>query len=148
MLTFSGSETFPFPRTVVAKNLSDAAFLAACVPDGVVRSASADAAEWQAKAKLGFATATLETQLAILERTPGMSVTFTLTNRTLGGGLVMATNLAFRDAEGGTLVGWVAEILSRSGLLKMAPVSVLKSQAEEALGEMWQSVRAKLQGVE
>ncbi|QEL19021.1 hypothetical protein PX52LOC_06075 [Limnoglobus roseus] len=110
-----------------------------------MRSASADAAEWQAKARLGFATATLESQLAITGRTPGESVTFTLANRTAGAGLGVMTKLSFDDAAGGTNVDWTAEITSRSGLLKLAPSSLLQSQVQSLLSDLWQSVRTKLQ---
>lgn len=147
MARFSGSEPFPFPRQLVADRLSDAAFLATCVPDAVVRSASADAAVWQATARLGFATATLETTLAITGRTPGEAVSFTLTNRTTGAGLSVSSTLIFRDdaGHGSTVVDWTAEITSRSGLLKLAPWSLLQAQAQDALAEMWPNVRANLQ---
>lgn len=148
MTRFSGEEAFPFPRTVVADKLADARFLAACVPDAAVRSATPDAAEWQAKATLGFTTATLDTRLTIVERRPREAVAFELANRAAGAGLNVFTRLTFLD--GGpteTRVAWDAELTGRSGLLKLVPSSVLARQIESLLGELWQNVRQHLHAV-
>lgn len=146
MTRFSGVEVFSIPRTAVAEKLSDASVLAACVPDARIESASADAAEWRARAKLGFATAALESKLTIAERQAGKAVTFHLTNRTSGGSLSVTTRLAFADHEpSGTQVAWESELTARSGLVKLVPAAVLQSQIESLLGDLWQNVRQTLQ---
>lgn len=106
-------------------------------------AADADSAAWRAKSRFSFVTATIETVLSITERSPD-AVIFTLANRMPGATLEVNGTLAFSDSTDGTLVTWSAEIVSRTGLLKIVPLSVLRTQIEAELADLWTGVREKL----
>ena len=144
MVRFSGEERFPFPRSRVAAQLSDASFLAGCAPGAEIVSADAATASWRAKSRFGFVTAKIETALTIVERSPD-SVAFALANRMPGAALGVTCTLEFFEGESdGTRVAWSAEIVSRTGLLKVVPAGVLRSQIEAELADLWRGVRARL----
>lgn len=141
MFRFSDEERFPFPRTVVAAKLSDAAFLAGCAPGAEIQHADATTAVWRAKARLSFITTSVETTLRVTARVPDEAVTFTLTNRVTGGSLTVVCSLSFSDD---TRVAWTAEVTGRTGMLKLVSAAVLRSQLEAELVELWNGVRDRL----
>lgn len=143
MVRFTGEEKFSVPRSRAAEKLSDAAFLAGCVPDAEIVSADTATATWRAKSRFRFVTAKIETVLTIEKRSED-AVTFALTNRMPGATLEVSGTFAFLDAADGSLVSWSAEMVLRTGLLKVIPPSVLRSQIEAELADLWKGVREKL----
>ena len=59
MIHFEGDKSFPLPVAEVAAKLSDAGFLANCLPDAQVTEATPDKAAWKLKPKLSFLTGSL-----------------------------------------------------------------------------------------
>jgi carbon monoxide dehydrogenase subunit G len=143
MVRFSGEERFPVPRSRAAAKFADASFLASCAPDAEIVSVDAVTATWRAKSRFSFVTAKIETVLTITEQLPD-ALSFTLANRMPGATLGVNGTLAFSDSTDGTLVSWSAEIVSRTGLLKVVPVSVLRTQIQAELADLWRGVREKL----
>ena len=59
MIHFEGVQSFPLPVAEVAAKLSDAGFLANCVPDAQISEATPDKSVGKIKPKLSFLTGSL-----------------------------------------------------------------------------------------
>ena len=72
MTHLEGDETFPTlsPAALYPK-LSDAGYLAGCLPDAELTEATPDRAAWKLKPKLAFIAGAIETTLAAKGRVPG-----------------------------------------------------------------------------
>jgi carbon monoxide dehydrogenase subunit G len=143
MIRFSGQIEFPYPRTAVCSRLTDATFLAGCAPGATIHSATVDAAAWTAPSPFRVVSSTIESTLTIHERRPE-SLEFVLVNRIAGALLNVKIRFVFADSPAGVFVEWSAEILTRTGLLKIVPPMVLRSQIEAQLGDLWRGVETKL----
>ena len=145
MVRFSGEERFPIPRSRAAAKLSDASFLASCAPDAEIESADREIATWRAKSRFGFIAAKIETVLTIVKRNVPDSASFARANRMPGAARGVPGLFEFFEGESdGTRVAWSAEIVSRTGLLKVVPVGVLQTQIEAELAGLWRGVRERL----
>ena len=97
------------------------------------------------RSRFGFVAAKIETALTIVGRNLPDSVAFALANRMPGAALGVTCTLEFFEGESdGTRVAWSAEIVSRTGLLKVVPAGVLRTQIEAELADLWRGVRARL----
>jgi uncharacterized protein len=145
MVRFSGEERFPVPRSRLGEKFAHAAFLASCVRDAEPIAADSDTASWRAKSRFSFVTAKIESELTIVGRSVPDTVSFTLSNRMPGATLGVNGTLAFFDEPpDGARLEWSAEIVSRTGLLKIVPFGVLRTQIEAELTELWHGVRVRL----
>ncbi len=142
MVRFNGEVRFPFPRSPVAGRLSDARFLAACAPGATVHEADERTARWTAPSRFRFVAAPIETTLTIAANDE--ATTFALANRLPGATLVVNGRFDFAEDAGGTRVAWSAEVVERTGLLKVVPLAVLRAQIEAELAELWEGVRTRL----
>lgn len=148
MIRFSGIERFPFLRILVAQHLANAAFLAQCAPQADIQSADNTTALWIAPSPFRALPATVTTLLTI--NTQSMDrVDFTLSNQLPGASLAVNGTFEFTDGDPGgtageTCVRWSAEIVSRTGLLKVVPPSVLHTQIERELEQLWRGVHKNL----
>ena len=70
MIHFEGEKSFPLPVAEVAAKLSNAGFLAGCLPDTQLTEATPDRAVWRLRPKLSFLTGGLDTVLEATERNP------------------------------------------------------------------------------
>ncbi len=70
---------------------------------------------------------------------------FTLINQFPGASSVVNGSITLADQEDGqTGAHWQAEIISRSGLLKIIPESVLRGILEREFQKLWAGVRNEL----
>lgn len=141
---FEGVRSFPFPTADVAVRLSDAGFLAGCLPDARVSEATPDRAAWKVKPKLSFIPGSLDAVLLATARDPGRSVEFRVVTKALGAGATVATRLEFHPADGGTAVVWAGDLVEVTGLMKMVPKALIQSSAEKVIEEVWAGVGARL----
>ena len=145
MIHFEGEKTFPQPPAEVAAKLSDAGFLATCVPDAQVSEATPDRAVGKIKPKLSFLTGSLTLDAQVTAREPGKSVAFRIATKTMGAGSVVETRLEFADADGGgTRVRWAGDLVAVTGLLKMVPPGLLEGTAKKVIEDVWTAVEARL----
>ncbi|MBA4063390.1 MAG: hypothetical protein C0501_06695 [Isosphaera sp.] len=144
MSQFQGEKTFPLPVAEVAAGLSDAAFLAGCLPDAEVSEATPERAVWKQRPKLSFLTGSLTTELTRTAHDPGKSVSFGVVAKAIGASSTVGTALTFAPADGGTVVRWAAEITQVTGLLKMVPGGLIRGAAEKVIADVWEAVAAKL----
>ena len=145
MLRFEGDRDFPQPPTDLFPKLTDARFLAACVPD--VEKASeggADRAKFTVRPNLAFARGTLEVTLRVLERTPPTSARMSLVSKGVGSGSTVEATLTLAPRDAGTRMHWVAEVKELTGLLKMVPQGLIRGAAQKVLDNAWAAVEAKL----
>ncbi|MBY0513901.1 MAG: SRPBCC family protein [Gemmataceae bacterium] len=146
MIHFEGDRSFPLPVAEVAAKLSDAAFLAGCLPDATPTEATADRAAWKLRPKLSFLSGSLDTVLEAVERDPGRAVAFRVFTKAIGASSTVLTRLTFAAAAGGTTVHWTGDLTEVTGLLKMVPKGLLQGTAEKVINDVWAAVGARLTG--
>lgn len=144
MIHFEGVQTFPVPVAEVAAKLSDAGFVANCVPDVTISEAAPDRAVGKVKPKLSFLTGSLTLTAEVTARAPGQSVAFTIHSKVIGASSTVVTALEFKEADGGTAVHWTGDLTSVTGLMKMVPKGLLEGAAKKVIDEIWAAVGKKL----
>jgi carbon monoxide dehydrogenase subunit G len=146
MIPFDGEELFPaVPPAGLYPKLSDAGFLAGCLPDADLTEATPDRAAWKLKPRLAFMAGAIETTLVVANRVPGEAVAFTVHGNGVGATSTVETALTLRPADGGTAVHWTADITALTGLLKMVPKGLIQATARTVIRDVWAAVRAKIE---
>ena len=147
MIHFEGVESFPLPVAEVAAKLSDAGFLAHCVPEASVTEATPDKSVGKLKPKLSFLTGSLTLNADVTARDPGKSVAYQIVTKTIGASSTVTTKLEFKDAEGGgTAVHWSGDLVAVTGLLKVIPHGLMEGSAKKVIDDVWAALRQKLTG--
>jgi uncharacterized protein len=144
MIHFEGVRSFPLPVAEVAAKLSDAGFLAHCVPDAHVTEATPDKSVGKIKPKLSFLTGSLMLTADVTARDPGKSVAFQLVTKTIGASSTVTTRLEFKEADGGTAVHWTGDLVAVTGLLKVVPAGLLEGSAKKVIEDVWTALSARL----
>ena len=145
MIHFEGVQSFPLPVAEVAAKLSDAGFLANCVPDAQISEATPDKSVGKIKPKLSFLTGSLTLEADVTAREAGKSVAYRLVTKTIGASSTVTTKLEFAEAEGGgTAVHWSGDLVAVTGLLKMVPKGLLEGSARKVIDDVWAALKAKL----
>jgi uncharacterized protein len=145
MIHFEGDKSFPLPVAEVATKLSDAGFLANCLPDTQLSVATPDKAVWKLKPKLSFVTGGLNVELTATAREVGKSVAFKVFAKGIGATSTVLTHLAFAEAEGGgTAIHWTGDLTEVTGLLKVIPKGLIEGSARKVIEDVWAAVGAKL----
>jgi len=145
MIHFEGDKTFPLPVAEVAAKLSDAGFLANCLPDAQVSEATPDRAVWKLRPKLSFLTGSLTVEMTTTAREAGKSVAYKVFARAMGASSTVVTELSFSEAAGGgTAVHWTGDLTEVTGLLKVVPKGLLQGAAQKVIDDVWAAVAARL----
>lgn len=145
MIHFEGVHVFPLPVAEVAAKLSDAGFLANCVPDAQVSEATPDKAVGKIKPKLSFLTGSLTLNADRTAHEAGKSVAYQLVTKTIGASSTVQTRLEFKEAEGGkTAVHWTGDLVALTGLLKMVPPGLIEGSAKKVIEDIWAELEKKL----
>lgn len=145
MISFEGQKSFPLAIGDVAARLSDAGYLAHCLPDAVVAEATPDKAAWKLKPRLSFFTGSLGVEMIATARAAGQSVAFRVFAKGIGASSTVLTALIFQQQPGGgTTVQWTGELTEVTGLLKMVPKGLLQATAQKVIEDVWAAVEAKL----
>lgn len=144
MIHFEGVQSFPLPVAQVAAKLSDAGFLANCIPDAQVIEATPDRSVGKIKPKLSFLTGSLTLTADVTARDAGKSVAYQLVTKTIGASSTVTTKLEFKEAEGGTAVHWSGDLVAVTGLLKMVPSGLLEGAAKKVIDDVWAALHARL----
>jgi uncharacterized protein len=139
-----GTETFTLPVDEVYAKLSDAGWLAGCLNDAVVTEASPDRAVWTVKPKLTFLTGELHTTCVASDKQPGTQVKFRVDTKGIGSASTVEAKLEFAAEGTGTLVRWVGDMTSMTGLLKLAPKGLVEATAKKVIAEAWAEIHKKL----
>jgi uncharacterized protein len=145
MIHFHGTETFPAPLAEVSTKLSDAGFLAANLPDATAVEIAPDRAVWKVKPKLAFLAGELDSVCTVAERS-AEHVKYRVEVKGVGSGSVVESELRFAPGEGGqgTVVSWTGDVVSMSGLLKLAPKGLVQATAQKVIADCWAALKSKV----
>ena len=144
MLHFEGTRDLPQPPAEVSAKLSDARFLAQCIP-GAESTSKLEPAEAVCVLRPGFAfvRGTIDVTLRMAERAePNARVQ--LSSKGIGSSSEVEATLALTPTEAGTKVHWNAEVKNLGGLLKMVPAGLIRGAAEKVINDAWDRIAAKM----
>jgi carbon monoxide dehydrogenase subunit G len=145
MQRFEGERTFAKSAEELWPKLSDAAFLARCVPDAtIVGEPEHDRALYTVHPGFSFARSSLNVTMEILERREPETVRFRLTSKGIGSSSVVETALKLAADSAGTKVTWTAEVTQLGGLLKMVPSGLIRGAAQKVIEDVWDGIAAQL----
>jgi carbon monoxide dehydrogenase subunit G len=144
MTNFEGERSFALPPDVVAARLSDAAFLLSCLQnvEQVVES-SPDQAAWKLRTGFAFLSTTLEVTLTVTGRSADRA-TYDAVSRGVGASSRVKAVLTFQPSDIGTTVRYSAEIVERTGFLKVVSAGLIQAAARAVIEDTWTAIEAKL----
>jgi carbon monoxide dehydrogenase subunit G len=147
MQRFEGERTFAMPVAEIWPKLSDAAFLAGCVPDAtIVGEPQHDRAQYTVHPGFSFARSSLDVTMEILERHEPDAARFRLTSKGIGSSSVVETALKLTADGAGTKVHWTAEVTQLGGLLKLVPSGLIRGAAQKVIEDVWDGIVKRLAG--
>ena len=147
MQHFEGERTFPLAIDDLWPKLSDAAFLARCVPDATIKGEPGhDQAQYVVHPGFSFARGTLEVSMEILERKEPESARFRLTSKGVGTSSVVESTLKLASEGANTKVAWTAEVTQLGGLLKMVPAGLIRGAAHKVIEDVWDGIAKRVTG--
>lgn len=147
MFRFEGEKEFPGRPADLWAKLSDASFLAGCVPDvQTVARAGSDEAVFTVKPGFSFVRGTLEVTLRVLEAEKPARVRLSAKSRGIGSSSEVGASLTLRQAGEGSAVHWTAEVQQLGGLLKAVPQGLIRAAAQKVIGDVWAGVEKRLAG--
>jgi carbon monoxide dehydrogenase subunit G len=145
MLRFEGDRTFSRPREELWKKLTDARFLAGCIPnvESVTRSEPGEA-ELVLRPGFAFVRGTLRLTLLVADGVEPKSARVLAQGKGIGSSSDVEAMLTFEPAGEGTKVLWAAEIKALGGLLKAVPQGLIRGAAEKVVADTWAAVERQL----
>jgi carbon monoxide dehydrogenase subunit G len=145
MQRFEGERTFARSIAELWPKLSDAAFLAGCVPDATLTGEpDHDRARYAVRPGFSFARGSLDVTMEILERHEPDMVRFRLTSKGIGSSSVVESALSLTAQGAGTKVAWTAEVTQLGGLLKMVPAGLIRGAAQKVIADVWDGIAKQL----
>jgi carbon monoxide dehydrogenase subunit G len=144
MIQFEGDRSFALPPAAVAARLGDAAFLLSCLEnvDQVVE-AGPDKAVWKLRTGFSFLSTTLEVTLTVTERSADRAA-YEAVSRGVGASSKVRAVLTFQAAGAGTTVHYAAELVERTGFLKVVSGGLIQAAAKAVIDDTWKAIEAKL----
>jgi uncharacterized protein len=145
MVHLEGDKDFPLGQAALYAKLSDAQWLASCVPGMVsIKDTSAEAATLVLRPGFSFVRGTLEVTLRRLEATPETALRYEILGKGIGSTSTVVAALTLATQDAGSRVHWVADIVNLGGLLKAIPQGLVKASAERVILDTWAAIEAKL----
>lgn len=144
MTKFEGDRTFALPPDVVAARLGDAAFLLSCLQnvDQVVECGP-NRAVWKLRTGFSFLSTTLEVTLTVTGRAP-LQNSYEAHSRGVGASSRVLAVLTFEPSANGTTVRYSAELVERTGFLKVVSGGLIQAAARSVIEDTWKAIEAKL----
>lgn len=144
MIRFEGDRQFPLAKDVVASKLSDAAFLVSCLQnvENVVEAAP-DKAIWKLRTGFSFLSTSLEVTLTVTARETDRT-TFDAHSKGVGASSLVRASLSFESKDEGTAVHYEAELVERTGFLKIVSGGLIQAAAKSVIEDTWKSIEEKL----
>jgi carbon monoxide dehydrogenase subunit G len=145
MQHFEGTRDFAQPLSEVWARLTDARFLAQCLPGvELVKQADADAAECVLRPGFSFVRGTLELSLRVTERIKDVSARILTNAKGIGSTSTVEATFRFTSQGAGTHLEWGADIKELGGLLKAVPHGLVRAAAQKVIADAWAAVEARL----
>lgn len=144
MTKFEGDRSFALAVDIVAARLGDAAFLLSCLPnvDQVIETGP-DKAVWKLRTGFSFLSTTLEITLTVTERSARRAA-YEALSRGVGASSRVVAVLSFEPAGTGTLVRYSAELVERTGFLKVISGGLIQAAAQSVIDDTWKAIETKL----
>lgn len=144
MTRFEGDRTFPLSPDVVSARLSDATFLVGALQNvEQVVEATPDRAAWKVRTGFSFLSTTLDVALTVTSRAPNRT-TYEAVSKGVGASSRVQAVLTFQPADGGTTVHYEAEVVERTGLLKVVSAGLIQAAAKVVIEDTWKAIDARL----
>jgi carbon monoxide dehydrogenase subunit G len=145
MIQFEGDRDFAPPPAVLWARLSDARFLATCIP-GVESVAKSEPAEAVCTIRPGFSfvRGTLDITVRVADAEPEKSVKLLLHSKGIGSSSDVEGRLELAARDGGTRVHWQIQVKELGGLLKLAPQGLIRASAQKVIADAWAAVAEKV----
>jgi carbon monoxide dehydrogenase subunit G len=144
MIHFEGQEEFPAPLAVVYIHLADAGWLAQSLPDTTVTEATPNASAWKVRPKLAFLAGELETTCRFEERQPNERIVYLVETKGVGSASTVRATLHLSSSSTGTHVTWQADVVTMTGLLKLAPTGLIQGAAKKVIADCWAAIQARM----
>lgn len=145
MVRFEGDKDFPQAPADLWAKLTDARFLASCIPDvQSISLAEPDRAELVLRPGFSFVRGTLEVTLRVADAAAPTAARYLVSGRGIGSTSEVEAAIALTPRDTGTHVHWTAEVKALGGLLKMVPPGLVRGAAEKVVHDVWAAVEAKL----
>ena len=143
MLHFEGDQDFAQPPAEVRAKLTDARFLADCIPDRQsVAESAAEKVVCTIRPGFAFVRGTLEVTLRVVEVSEA-AARLALHSKGIGSSSDVEAALTFAAHEAGTRVHWTADVTHLGGLLKAVPQGLLKAAAQKVIADVWTAIAAR-----
>lgn len=145
MLHFEGDRDFTQKPDELFAKLTDARFLAPCIPDvESVTQLQPDRAVLVLRPGFAFVRGTLEVTLAVVDAVAPTTARVILHSKGIGSSSQVEAGLTLTAHGDGTRLHWVADVKELGGLLKMVPSGLVRGAAQKVIGDVWNSIQAKL----
>ena len=145
MLRFEGDRDFRQVPAELWEKLSDARFLAQCIPDvETVRLAEPARAEVVLRPGFAFVRGTLDLTLEVVDAVAPTSARLLLRAKGMGSSSDVEATLALAPQGDGTRVHWAVEVKALGGLLKPVPHGLVRGAAQKVVEDAWAAVEARL----
>ena len=144
MTQLSGEEHFGQEQTEIWARLTDAEFLAGCLP-GLERVESDESAFLVCRVRpgLSFLKGAIKVTLDAYGRQPPDSLRIRVRSKGIGSSAMVETSVEL-SADGGTRISWSAEIVELGGLLKPVSRSLIQAAAGKIIADGWGGFRDAL----
>jgi carbon monoxide dehydrogenase subunit G len=144
MVRFEGEKDFPQPPAELWAKLTDARFLAQCLPDvESVKEAEPQHAVLVLRPGFSFVRGTLDVTLHVVDAVEP-AARYTVASKGIGSSADVDATIALTPQGNGTRVRWTAEVKTLGGLLKMVPSGLIRGAAQKVIHDAWNAVEAKL----
>jgi carbon monoxide dehydrogenase subunit G len=145
MVRFEGEKVFPQTPADLWAKLTDARFLAQCIPDvESVQEAEADRAVLVLRPGFSFVRGTLDVTLHVVDAVEPSAARYVIASKGIGSTADVEATVALAPEGAGTRVCWTAEIKTLGGLLKMVPAGLIRGAAQKVVNDAWSAIEAKL----
>ncbi len=145
MLQLSGEEQFSQSTTEILSRLTDAAFLAECMPGlESISQLKPGLAMCRVRPGLSFARGTLKLTLEVLQQQPLESVQINVQCKGIGSSATVETVVQVSEVEAGTQLAWDAEVKELGGLLKPVSRTLIGAAARKLIADGWSGFRDRL----
>ncbi len=145
MLRFEGDRDFRQAPAELWAKLSDARFLAQCVPDvQTVRQAEPNRADLVLRPGFSFVRGTLDLTMEVVDAVAPTSARLLLRAKGMGSSSDVEATLALAPQGEGTRVHWVVEVKALGGLLKPVPQGLIRGAAQKVVEDAWAAAESRL----
>jgi hypothetical protein len=145
MTQLSGEERYPQPRSEIWSRLTDAEFVATCLPR-LERVEADDEAFLVCRVRpgLAFLKGAITASFDAHDRQPPESLQMRIHSKGIGSSAVVETSIELDEVDGGTRLSWSADIVELGGLLKPVSRGLIEAAARTVIADGWARFRERL----